>query len=392
MTITTARRCWSLAILAALAFLTAGHLSAAAGPEAPGDEGYFLTAMQKGQLIWWGRIRDSAGRWYDVWICPGYTGPASYAWEHVRKSGEHFHRYVEPAKYRSLAEHSGDCFEWAFQDCIRDFVVEGVPAAWGRYMDHAAERTRRRVFGSIVSYPWAVMEGVFDTTFRVTGGLCGMLLGTTTGATIVPVWNAFDSGVAGTAVFVSQGIVLPVCGWAWNTVASPVLATVGGPQPAPSRVDGFWVRRVDASGRARTELSSGELSAAVAWGVLMLTEVQPSLERSAALAKETEAKIAALRQDMTREQQRLRDEADRRASQLRDASDHPVTSPATLNRHAGQIEKALNKDGRISPDDVRTIMELLRRYPPPLPPPPPAGLEKTDPVRRGVEILEDVTR
>jgi hypothetical protein len=256
-------------------------------------------------------------------------------------------------------------------------------------MDNAAAWTRRRVFGSILAYPWATMEGIFDTTFRVTGGLVGLVGGTATGVAVVPTWHALDSGVAGTAVFIGQGIVLPVAGCTWNTVASPVLAMVGGPRPAPSRADGFSVRLVDDQGRVRTRLTKEELAAAVAWGVLMLTEVQPSLARSEALTRETEQKIAALREEMAREQQHLREEADRRAAQLREDAGHPVASPATVSRHAAQIQEAIREDSTISGDDARRIMDLLRRYPPPLPAPAP---EKTDPVRRGIDILEDVSR
>ena len=363
-----ARRSWRLALLILVALLSAGVLTAGR-VDPPEDEAYFLSLKQKGQLIWWGRLQDSVGRWYDVWICPGYAEPTAYAWEHLKESGRQFHKYIESKKYRKLAASSGHCYDWAFQDCIGNFVLRGVPKAWARYLNKAADRRQRRVFGSALATPWAVVEGVADTLVRTTGGVCGMALGATAGTTVVPAWYMLDSAVAGSAIFAGQGVALPVAGYAWNTLASPVLALVGGPRPAPSRADGFWVRVVDEEGRSRTRMAPEQVAAAVAWGVLMLTEVQPSFDCSDALAKETEQKVNSLRQESAREQQRLQEEADRRAAQFRDALGRPETPPAVLDRHRAQITDALRQDGKIPPQDIPRIMELIRRYPPPLPPP-----------------------
>jgi hypothetical protein len=373
-------RPWCSALLVLVALLSAGVLTA--GPvDPPEDEGYFLSPKQKGQLIWWGRVQDDVGRWYDVWICPGYTVPTTYGWEHLKESGRQFHKYFEAKKYKDLSDNSMHCFEWAFRDCVGNFVLRGVPKAWDRYLKRAAERRQRRVFGSSLAYPWAVVEGASDTLFRGTGGLCGMLLGSAAGTTVVPAWYLLDSAAAGTAILVGQGLVLPVSGYAWNTLASPVLALAGGPRPAPSRADGFWVRIVDEQGRRRAKLDPEEVSAAVAWGVLMLTEVQPSLDQGESLAKETEQKISGMRQQATREQRRLQDEADRRAAQFRDSSGHPAAPLALIERYREQITEALRRDGTIPAQDIPKVMDLIRRYPPPLPPPAPQPA-KTGPARR----------
>jgi hypothetical protein len=361
-------RSWRPALLLLIALLSAGALSAAPS-DPPEDEAYFLSLQQKGQLIWWGRVQDSVGRWYDVWICPGYAGPTAYGWEHLKASGRQFHKYIETKKYKKLAASSGHCYDWAFQDCIGNFVLRGVPKAWERYLNKAAERRQRRVFGSALATPWAVVEGVADTLFRTTGGLCGMTLGAVAGTTVVPAWYVLDSGVAGTAILAGQGLVLPVSGYAWNTLTSPVLALVGGPRPAPSRADGFWVRVVDDKGRSRNRLGPNEVAAAVTWGVLMLTEVQPALDRSDNLAKDTEEKVNALRQASTREQQRLQEEADRLAAQCREGLGHPAAPASLLERHREQLTDALRRDGKIAEADIPRILELIRRYPPPLPPP-----------------------
>lgn len=373
--------------------MAAAETPTAASEAAAADDetGYFLSLRQKGQLIGKGRIQDAAGRWYDVWICPGYADPSRYAWEHIRKSGRHFAEYGKPDKYRKAGRQSKDALKWGFDDCINDFVIEGVPKAWRRYMDTAAERTRRRVFGSVVAYPWATMEGIFNTTFRTVGGLGGMLVGTTAGLVCVPVWNALDSGVAGTGVFVAQGVAVPVSGYTWNTLISPPLALVGGPQPSPGRADGFWVRVVDPRGRPRDRLCDGELSAVVAWGVLLLTEVQPYLDRAQALAKDTGEKVAALQQEASREQRRLTDEAGRRAAQFRDAAGPEAVPLALKGGVADQVASALRRDASISEDDVQKILRLLNQYPPAVvSPPAPTLRPKTDPLRRGTEILKEV--
>jgi hypothetical protein len=371
MKIAAASWSWRRALLALLVIFGAGALTAGAVDPAA-DEGYFLSLQQKGQLLWWGRVEDSAGRWYDVWICPGYVAPTTSARTYLVKSGRQFGEYFAAEKYKRLAEGSGRCFEWAFQDCIGRFVVRGVPEAWGRYMAQAEKRLQRRLFGSLLAYPWAVVQGVGDTLGRVTGGLGGMVLGAATGLTVVPAWYMLDSGVAGTAVFVGQGVALPVAGYAWNTLASPPLALLGGPRPAPSRADGFWVRLVDVQGRRRTELDPAQVSAAVAWGVLLLTEVQPSLEQSANIARETEQKISQIRQEAAAAQQRLQNEADRRAAQFRESSPDPAAPPPIPERQREQIAAALRLDGTIAAPDIPKIMDLIRRYPPPLPPPAPA--------------------
>jgi hypothetical protein len=371
-------RSWRAVLFVLVAFLSAGAL-AAERVDPPEDEGYFLSLKQKGQLFWCGRMQDTAGRWYDVWICPGYSEPTSYACEHFGESGRQFHKYLEADKYKKLADSSAECYDWAFQDCIGNFVLRGVPKAWQRYLSKAAERRQRRVFGSALAYPWALVEGVSDTLFRATGGLCGMVLGSVAGTAVVPAWYGLDSGVAGTAILVGEGLVLPVSGYAWNTLISPPLALLGGPRPAPSRADGFWVRIVDEQGR-RLKLDPEQVAAAVAWGVLMLTEVQPSLDRSQSIAKETEQKISGMRQDATREQLRLQDEAERRAAQFRDSVGRPAAPLAVLERHRDQITDALRQDGTLSQPDIQKIMELIRRYPPPLPPPLP---KKAPPAARG---------
>ena len=43
-------------------------------------------------LLSLGRIQDSAGTWYDIWICPGYVPPARYARRTLKEAGDRLPR------------------------------------------------------------------------------------------------------------------------------------------------------------------------------------------------------------------------------------------------------------------------------------------------------------
>lgn len=366
----------------------------------PEDSGYFLSFRQKGQLIWSGRVRDSEGRWYNIWICPGYTNPSDYSWKHIKKGGRAFREYVGVGKYKDLADASGDCFEWAFEDCIYDFVLKGVPRAWGRYMANAADRTGRRVFGSILAYPWAVMEGTVDTIVRVGAGLCGMALGITAGTALVPSWYMVNSAVEGTLELTCLGILLPVSGYAWNTVVSPPLAFLGGPRPIPSRVDGFWVR-LEGADTSSSVLSTEEAAAAVAWGKVLLREIQPYYDQMNEVSRQTREEMKRLNRESASKQKEIRAEAKKRVEQLRGTAAAQFTASHVpsrtvnqfMNRHRSEIDAALMADSDISSRDRNRILQLLWKYPPAaIMPMISVPSETTDPVRRSIEIIQDMDK
>ena len=63
------------------------------------DSGYFLSWTQKSQLIADGKIEDSRGQVYDIWIVPGYWPPARYARRYFFETGGDFPvtRLLKPA-------------------------------------------------------------------------------------------------------------------------------------------------------------------------------------------------------------------------------------------------------------------------------------------------------
>ena len=251
------------------------------------DPGYFLSWQQKKQLTCLGRIQDSAGTWYDVWICPGYAPPGRYAKDHFFAAGRDFREYFEANKYHMLKKGSSACFDWALKECGLGFTVKGIPRAWGRHFSVAHERTKRRVFGWWLAYPWAFMEASVETAFRGALGAAGTAGGIGSGLAVVPAWHALDSAVAGTWNLGVNTIALPAVGIAWNTAVAPPLALVG-QKPAESRVDGFWVTVV-ASGRTPGDRppNAEEMELLARWGMLMLQETKPFEQERAEIERKS---------------------------------------------------------------------------------------------------------
>lgn len=364
---------------------------ASVGSAATEDPGYFLSWKQKKELIGLGCMQDSAGVWYDVWICPGYVKPAQSAGEHFEEAGGNFHEYLEADKYRSLKKGSRACFEWAFKDCGADFIIEGIPRAWNRYFSVAHERTQRRVFGWWLAYPWALMESTADMAFRGVVGSSGVAAGVACGTAVVPAYHALDSAVAGTWNLGAGTVVLPACAMTWNTVVSPPLALVG-QKPATSRVDGFWVTMVDSVPR---KLSEDEITQLGKLGQQLLAEAGPYEQRMTEInagARENEGRI---RQEL----QNARSDADRKRRELNeeklahirlvveqsDPSVIPEYSAGDVSDNSGDIRRYLQAQN-VPDADIWKIISLLKS----------GGLSqdrkaaargKTDPLLRGAEIV-----
>ncbi|MFH0909638.1 MAG: hypothetical protein V1929_12830 [bacterium] len=368
-------------------------------PARADDDGYFLSWQQKKELLSMGRIQDSAGTWYDIWICPGYAPPSRYAWEHLKIAGADFHEYVEVHKYHSLKEGSTDCFRWAFKQCGLAFTVKGIPRAWNRHFSVAHRRTQQRVFGWWMAYPWAFMESTVETAFRGVLGAVGTAGGTVCGVAVVPSYHALNSAVAGVWNLGVNTIILPVVGVTWNTVVGPPMALIG-QKPAPSRVDGFWVTVVNpGSAPIERKLTPEEVQLLGTWGVLLLKETQPLDEKRTQIDKDAQAKTAALYKEINQ----LRVDADRQRNELQKEEHDRVRqalatneiSSALLSRDAAFVYTRENDSEirsylagqNLSGQDIGKIMSLLREYSSPRAVAPPSYGQKTDPLRRGVEVI-----
>ena len=368
--------------------------SSSAAIAAAEDPGYFLSWQQKKELLNFGRIQDSEGTWYDVWICPGYSPPARYAREHLIQAGGNFHEYIEAGKYHSLKEGSRACLTWALNDCGLGFTLNGIPRAWTRHFSVANERTRRRVFGWWLAYPWALMESTVETAFRGALGAAGTAGGLASGLAVVPAYHALDSAVAGTWNLGINTIALPAAGLAWNTAVGPPLALVG-QKPSPSRVDGFWVTIVD-SGRVpiAETVTPGDAERIAQWGLLLLEETR-SLEQERI---EVDRNAAAQEEKFRRLMEEARKEAHQQRSRLRNEEIARIRQVSATNEwlHAlfstypdlhysetctAEVALYLQKTN-LPPNEIQRVLHLLQETKS-------AGhtRPKTDPLRRSGEVI-----
>ncbi len=362
------------------------------------DAGYFLSWQQKKELISEGRIQDSAGNWYDVWICPGYYPPARYAGEHLREAGGNFHEYLEANKYRAIKHGSKACVKWAFEECGLGFTVKGIPRAWNRHFSVAHQRTQRRVFGWWLAYPWAFLESTVETAFRGVVGTAGTVGGVATGVGLVPAYNMLDSAVVGVWNLGVNTVVIPAVGVTWNTVVAPPLA-LAGQKPSPSRVDGFWVTMGKPEPVPARAWSAEELERVGSWGERLFKEARPFYERIEAInagAREHEARLQkelqTARSDANRQREVLQNEEKAHIRQLLEtetisgvASNHPRSSAFSWEDE--QVIRRHLISRNIPGKDAAEIVRLLRLHGAPI-----AGMrlpvrDKTDPLRRGVEVI-----
>jgi len=391
-------------LAAAIALGTmAGCVSAPppAGAAGSADEGYFLSLKQKGQLIGSGRIQDGQGRWYDVWIVPGYVQPAQRARRGLGRSGRAFAEYAQPAKYRDLADASGDAFSWAYEDCLVDFTVKGLPRAWDDYWSTANRRVERRVFGWWVAYPWAFMETTVDTAVRIPAGLGGAALGAAAGAVAVPGFYAVNSAVEGIWYGTVDAVVLPTAAAAWNTLIAPPLAFLG-QKPAPSRADGFWMKQLGtdaaAGGKAwQGAITAKDIEALAAWGERLVAVTQPYEARRQALQEQVQAEHEAVNRRSREAQAAIRAEQDAAIGAMApDAAGQAAAdylrqrgfNADQTARAIGEVRQHLRQRKDLSPGTIQQILDALTCYPPVAAGETPTLRPKTDPLQHSLDSVK----
>ncbi|MEI6167424.1 MAG: hypothetical protein WCS52_09535 [bacterium] len=366
----------------------------------PNEQGYFLSWEQKKELMCLGRIQDSRGTWYDVWICPGYVPPATYARKSFSRACGNFGEYFEANKYHSLKEGSSACFDWALHECGMGFAIKGIPRAWGSSFDKANERTERRVFGWWMAYPWAFFESTVETAFRGALGAVGTVGGVATGLAVVPAYHALDSAVAGVWNLGVNTIIIPTVGITWNTVISPPLALIG-QKPAVSRVDGFWVTVVNA-GRPpeQRQLTPEEVRVFSEWGLFLLKETQPYASRREQVDKTTGVKCTEWQEEIKAAQMqahRVKESlTGEERAHIRDliATNgmaatfvNPAFTPAYGSGCETEIRRYLMLQNIPNPQ-IDQILMLLRTYQSSAIMTPESVRKKTDPLQRSAEIIE----
>jgi len=377
------------------------------------DDGYFLSLEQKGQLIALGRIQDNEGVWYNIWICPGYVPPYRYAKKYFYKTGSDFAEYFHAEKYNDLAKNSKDAYRWAFDDCIYEFIIEGIPRTWNNNFQSASIRTDKRVFGWWFAYPWAVMESTVESIVRLPLGITGSLLGTLCGTAVVPAYYMTNSSVKGLWHLSANTIILPVVAGTWNTIISPPLSLIG-QKPSLSRVDGFWVKSLTDEQVLNIEYADSPISREDIvmlgqWGILLDTELKPYESELKQVRDEAAAAFKKIRDDQkekekiiindqTAKEMKIGEKESRHVENLSNdpakqqmielLSEQGFTS-ARVRARRNDIRDILKEEG-VNENRIDHIIGLLMKYPPSNSTEKGFRKNSTDPLRRSIDIIKDI--
>ncbi len=366
-------------------------------------EGYFLSGKQMGQLVWLGRIHGADDYWYNVRLVPGYVEPSRYGFRYLKRTGRDLGEYFGAEKYRNLAENSGDAYKWAFKESLWKFTLKGTPRAWKKYFVKAHERQQKHVFGWWLGYPWALFQSVVDNTFRIPSGLIGTVSGVTWGTAFVPGFYMTNSLFKASWHLPIQTVLVPVSGYAWNTVVAPPLALFG-QKPTAERADGFWVQRLsDQELRlaqvTREPLTSKEVRQLADWTQFLLNEFQPYMAESKRIDEETEQQIKKIRETAIAQKGQIDAKQSVHLQTMLSDSTRQEKIPALQTTHldsvqivkqANSIIRQLRRRKPYTHQEIKGIYELIKKYPAPQVIHSRKKLEKTDPVHEGVEVIREI--
>lgn len=382
----------SKSAVAVAVLLGLGGMSTALADEA----GYFLSGPQKQELILRGQMHDEEQRLYDVWIVPGYVVPKESAKKGWRKARDSLRTYSKPDFFPDLHKYADQTWRFGTKEALREFAFKGTRNAWQKDMKVAGERTRKRVFGWWLAYPWGVLEATTESVFRLGTGIPTGLALAGAAYTAVPAVYVAIPTVMSVAHASGEGTGYPLIAAGWNTVIAPPLA-VFGQRPAPQRADGFWMKQVD---DPRLKDMIGELSS---WRDA-LTKAQPTAERDAAV-KRLEDERTAQTQDLYARIKVIEQASGEKVAQVRSDWMGGVMQRATEQR-SGVLARL--KQGDMPPellaaqrdavvagltgngwtrDEANKLVEVLLGKPVDLSAPQRKADDKADPVKRAVEIL-----
>lgn len=205
---------------------------------------YFLHGDQKADLITHGEMNGEDGGRYNVWIVPGYAGPAQGAKEGWSDAGRAVGEYGNKSLYKDAVKTGKSALRFAGKDSIGKFAFKGSYNAWGESLATASARTEKRVFGWWFAYPWAAIEASGESAVRMALGVPGGIIIGGVGSTVVPVAELLWPATKGIYHSTIPGTVMPLAAGGWNTIIAPPMALLG-QQPNAARADGFWLKRID---------------------------------------------------------------------------------------------------------------------------------------------------
>ena len=369
------------------------------------DDGYFLSLKQKRQLISLGLIQDTNGVWYNVWICPGYAPPYRYSKKYFYRTGSDFDEYLHARKYKNLVEDSKDAYRWAFKDCIYKFIIKGIPKTWDTNLHRAGTRTEKQVFGWWFAYPWAYMESTVESAARIPVGFTGTAIATVLGTAVIPVYYMTNSGIKGIWHFSLHTAAIPAVASTWNTIISPPMSLVG-QKPSMSRVDGFWVKSLRSNQVSEIEASDSpitrdDLAVLKQWGMALETALDPYEKEYAQKKKETREAIKKINDNLKEQKKKIGEKEFIRVGDLRkDPNTQQIFKTLTergftthrMKELQSEIRASLQENGVTDKKRVDHIIDLLMKYPPSQSTEKGFKSNKTDPVRRSVDIIKDVKK
>ncbi|HEX5277380.1 MAG TPA: hypothetical protein VFW42_06910 [Fluviicoccus sp.] len=360
------------------------------------DEGYFLTGNQKQELITRGQMHDEEHRLYDVWIVPGYMVPAQTAQKGWRKAKDSLQVYVKQGFFPVMHEYADKTWRFGTRDMLREYTFRGTHEAWRKDMKVAGDRTRKRVFGWWLAYPWGVLEATTESVFRIGTGIPAGILVAGSAYTVFPVVYVATPVVASLGHAAGQGTAFPLAAATWNTVIAPPLA-IFGQRPAPQRADGFWMKQVD---DPQLKVLIRELAS---WRDA-LSKAQPTAERDAAIRR-LEAEQSAQTEDLYSRIRVIEQASGEKVAAVRADWMNGVMAQASTQRQemlarlqkadvplamlAAQrqpVVNALAAQGWTS-TDAEALLAILLGDTPGVVSPQRATDDKTDPVKRVIEVM-----
>jgi hypothetical protein len=192
-------------------------------------------------------------------------------------------------------------------------------------------------------------------------------------------------------------MIMPVSGYAWNTIISPPLALTG-QKPSEQRVDGYWVKKIspeehDALTKA---IDENELSAIAEWGKIIYEKLNKYEDESEAADKEYNKRVAELYEQNNKKKQALnKDEENEYRELLNSPENRKIvnrlretgTNAYTIRVNYFKIKKNLldkNMDNAQAMKAYNLLMKYSKKDN--------GSRGKTDPARESIEVIRNTDK
>ena len=214
-----------------------------------------------------------------------------------------------------------------------------------------------------------------------------------------------NSGIKGIWHFSLHTAAIPAVASTWNTIISPPMSLVG-QKPSMSRVDGFWVKSLRSNQVSEIEASDSpitrdDLAVLKQWGMALETALDPYEKEYAQKKKETREAIKKINDNLKEQKKKIGEKEFIRVGDLRkDPNTQQIFKTLTergftthrMKELQSEIRASLQENGVTDKKRVDHIIDLLMKYPPSQSTEKGFKSNKTDPVRRSVDIIKDVKK